>query len=764
MTILLYVLHEHSYDRWQANAGRIFQVTGTLKMGNAAFHTERLSYATGPIVRQSDGNVEAFIRAFPESRPVNLSNPGRPGLAFTEKNNWLFADSNFFRVFSFRLLKGNAAAILQRPYTVVLTEQAARKYFGQTDPIGRTLRYNGLYNFEVTGVTANLPSNTGFDFDFVASMVSLPSMSEYQTITQGASVQGGSFRTWLLLKDAAAAAKVKRTIDRLAIVPGQPVEDRDAYTLTALSDVHLHSDFGDASNIRYLRFFPLVAGLVLLLALINYMSLATARAATRAKEVGVRKVMGAGRGRIAGQFYAESALNAVLAFALGTGLFLLIRVWFFGLLQLKIDPSFLFDPRVLAGSGALLLIVIGLAGSYPSLVLSAFRPVAVLYGKLSRRRGGERVRKVFIVFQFTISMILVSGSVIIVRELHYIRNTETGVDRDNIVMVPYSDKLRHYAAFKREVEALPSIAGAATANYPLYGGLDAWSVKRPDGDKPTQLYLLNVDQDYIRLLGLRWKEEPADRQTIGDGQHILLNEKATENLGFDGNARGQRLAVGNEKLLVAGVLTDFNFTSLRSAIGPLGIFIANDTAAGWEGRRGGCLLAKIKAQANLPATLEAVRNLYRKYDPQTAFSFDFADEAFDRQYKAEDRLAGLMGLFTGITIIIACLGLFALATFSARQRLKEIGIRKALGASTASIGSLLSRDFLRPVLLAVLIASPVSWWLMSRWLEDFAYRTPVSGWLFAAAGGGLLAIALATVLIRCVQAARTNPVEHLRVE
>lgn len=764
MTVLLYVLHEHSYDRWQANAKRIFSITGTLRFGDARFNTERLSYAAGPLIRQSDGNVEAFLRAFPVDKPVNMQNPAIPGVIFTEKKNFLFADSNFFRFFSFHLVKGSPAGALRRPYTVVLTERAARKYFGSTDVIGKTLRMNGLYTFEVTGVAADLPSNTGFTFDFVASLTSMPSIAEYKGVQDGAAMQGGAFRTWLLLKDASAAGRVAQTLDRLSIVPGQPREDRDVYTLTGIGELHLRNNFGDSSNTRYLQFFPLAAGLVLLLALINYMSLATARAAARAKEVGVRKVMGAGRRRIAGQFFTESTVHAVIAFALGSLLFVLVRPAFFGLLQMRIEPSFLLNPLVLAFFSGLLLVVILLAGGYPSLVLSAFKPVAVLYGKFSRRRGGERVRKGFIVLQFAISMSLVLCSVIVGKELHYLRNADTGVDRDNVIMIPFGDKMQHYTSFKREVEALPGIAGAATAHYPMYGGFDAWPVQRPGMDKAMQLFTMNVDDHFIPLLGLQWKEQPADMTVIRDGRHFLLNEKAVEGLGLTGEPIGQTLDIGNEKKGIAGVLKDFNFVSLRTGIRALGIFVTPDTASAWGQGINGWLFGKIKAHAPVPATVEAIRRIYARYDKQTAFEFDFMDEAFDRQYKAEDRLAALFGIFTGITIFIACLGLFALATFSAQQRVKEIGIRKVLGASPASIGGLLSRDFLRPVLLAVVVACPLSWWLMNKWLEDFAYRTELSWWIFPLAGMGLLGIALATVLFRSLRAAGVNPVESLRSE
>jgi putative ABC transport system permease protein len=452
MTILLYTLHEHSFDRFHKNADRIFSITATLSFGNSSFNTLALSYATGPLAKTADGHVDGYLRTAGPFQSVNLQTQT---VQFTEKN-FLFADSNFFQFFSFQLLRGAPSAVLQRPYTVVLSASTAKKYFGNSDPIGQLIRYNDNYTFEVTGVAANPPSNSSLSYDFVASMSSMRAMKESEGAFHSQMVQGGTFRTWLLLKSADASTAVSQTLARLSHRPGDK-GPADIYTLTALPDTHLHNNFDDTSNTRYLTIFPLVAVLILLLALVNYMSLATARATIRAKEVGVRKVMGAGRGRIAGQFYTESAVYAILSFAAGGMLFLLLRPCFFNLLQLPVDTSFLLAPKVLLCFAGLLFLVIAVAGSYPALVLSAFNPVAVLYGRLSRRRGSESIRKGFIVFQFTISMALVLCSIIIGKELYFFRHTDTGLSRDNVVMIPFGRHLPHYEAFKREVEALPGI-------------------------------------------------------------------------------------------------------------------------------------------------------------------------------------------------------------------------------------------------------------------------------------------------------------------
>lgn len=761
LTVMLYVLHEYSYDRWQARADRIYALAMTSKFGGNTYTMDRMSVDAGKFVQQADPQIESFLRVFPTFEPVNIKDPARPEQSYTESGNFAYADSNFFSFFSYRLKRGNGGHVLDRPYTMVITERAAKKYFSDADPVGRTLHV-GQTDFQVTGVAADPPSNTDLQYDFLASIPSMATMSDLKIFMTPRTVQGGAFRTWFLLKTGVRPERVVQNIDRLAVVPGQAVADRDVYSLIPLTGFHLNVNFSmDPTSIHYLRIFPLVAGLILLLALVNYMSLSTARAAARAREVGVRKVLGAGRNRIAGQFYVESAGFALLSFGLGVILFLIGRPYFLNLLHLSIDASFLLSPLVLVCCGGLLAVVILLAGSYPSLVLSAFRPVAVLYGRLSRQRSGERVRKGFIVFQFTISMSLVLCSWIIQKELYHIRHMDTGVDRDNVVMIPFG-QMEHYSAFKNEIAAIPGIAKVAGSHYGLYGGYDGWAVQSPAGGKPVEVSELSVDNAFIQTMGLQWVVKPADSTLLTGHGRLFINQAAVAKLDIQSDPVGQRLKFGTSDIVISGVLKDFVFTDMRKKIGPLFLMVSSDSQ--WIAQQGGCLLAKINAHTNIPTTIDAIRRVYRHYDRQTAFQFNFLDEVFDNLYKAEDRLAGLFGVFTVITIVIACLGLFALATFSAQQRVREIGIRKVLGASVASIGVLLSRDFLRPVLLAVFIACPLSWWAMSRWLEDFAYRTPLSWWVFVISGLGLLLVALGTVLVRSLRAGRANPVDNLRSE
>jgi putative ABC transport system permease protein len=772
MTVLLYILHEHSYDRWHANSRRIFITYTRTAYGSSSWDDPDLSCQVGPAGKAASPAIESFVRIRQAFDGVDLQNPLTPEIRFRENARFIYADSNLFQFFSFRLLRGNANAVLDRPYTVVLTQSAAKKYFGNADPVGKTLTLDKQYVLEVTGIAADMPSNTSLVFDMVTSLATMRAMERLRPYLEDQQLESGTFRTWLLLRHLSDTARVARDLSRQSLAAAgiykksnSPYGEMESHQfwLSPLTDYHLN--FFAVEHPPYLTIFTWVAALILLLALVNYMSLATARSTMRAREVGVRKAIGAGRGKIAGQFYTESAVFAVIAFSAGALLFLCCLPLFCNLMQLPIDASFLVSPPVITAFGALLLLVILISGSYPSVLLSSFRPAMVLYGRLSRYRNGEQIRKGFLVFQFTLSMALTTCAFVIGKELYYFRHTDTGVDRENIVMFPFAGTMEHYPSYLGEVAAIPGVRQAATARYKLYAGTAlARMIQLPGKAAPDELMYLIADTNFISILGLKWKEKPDPASGWWDRSHLVINEAATDAWHLSGRVSGSHVKSGENNVTLAGVLRDFNFFSLHTAVAPFGIQVTRNVEDEWSDGIDGVLYVKIGPRVNIPALVEAVRRVYTRYDARTPFEFTFLDDQFDSQYKAEDRLAGLMDIFTAITIVISCLGLFALATFASEQRLKEIGIRKVLGASSASISSLLSRDFLRPILLSILIASPLAWWIMHRWIQNFAYRASISWWIFPAAGGGLLLIAQLTVLIRTVKAARANPTVNLRSE
>jgi putative ABC transport system permease protein len=496
--------------------------------------------------------------------------------------------------------------------------------------------------------------------------------------------------------------------------------------------------------------------------LFNYMSLSTARATLRAKEVGVRKVSGASRKTIAIQFYIESALFTCISFIIGYLLCYAFKPWFLSVLDLKVDNSFLYSPVVLCSLVFLLLLTILIAGSYPSLVLSAFKPVATLKGKFSKRIGGSVTRKIFTTLQFTISVALIICGLIINKQLYFFRHTDIGINKDNIIMVPVGNSFgNNYPAFKQDVRSIAGVSGVATSHYALFKGYDMFFYSgKTKNDKGVNLASLVVDKDFITTMGLQLKYPSVMTTDFSGKNKILINEVAAEQLHLPIDPVGSKLESGDK---VVGEFKNFNFASLQSAILPLGLSIVADSSHYFKTH--GCVLfAKINAHTNLPTLINTIKNRYYRYEKNTPFNYSFADDTFNEQFKAEDRLAAIFSVFTYITVIMATLGLFGLAAFTIEQRTKEIGVRKILGASVLSINSLLSVDFLKLVLLAIVIASPAAWWAMNNWLQGFAYRISIQWWVFAVAALIAIITSIVTIGYHAFRAAIANPVNSLRSE
>ena len=763
MLIMLYVAHEHSYDRFHKNADRIFKPYGQMKINGNTFGIDQMSYASGPIIKQSLPVVEDYMRTVHYfSSVVLVSNPSFPERKFAEDKS-LFADSGFFNFFSFKLLSGQPSQVLSKPFSVVISEDMAKKYFGDENPVGKTLiiKTDSAYTYQVTGVAANCPSNSSIVYSFVASnsgFVTTKGASEYLRDQKFGS---GMFDVYLLLKHRSDTTALRGGLQSLSHDKDHNVQMK--FSLLQLADRHLNRSRDD-SNLKYLTIFPLIALLILLLALVNYMSLSTARATLRAKEIGVRKVSGASRKSVALQFYIESAVFSTVSFILGYILCYLFKPVFFNALQLKIDDTFLYSPLILFLLLGLLLLTILISGSYPSLVLSAFKPVITLKGKMGKQSGGVLIRKIFTTLQFSISVGLIICGIVIDRQLYFFRHTDTGVDRDNVIMISVGNAFKNYPAFNHDIRSLAGVSSVATSRYGMFSYYDMYGIPGKTKDETVMLPSMGVDQDFFRLLGLKWKYPPLSHDNLGKGNKVVLNELAVEKLHLPSNPVGNYISPDPKSAEVAGVVKNFTFGSLEDEIQPLGLWVLSDTAKFWK-TQGGCyLFAKIKAHTNLPTLIGAMQNIYKKYEADIPFDYTFMDDAFNARYKAEDRLASIFSIFTIITIILAVMGLFGLAAFTIEQRTKEIGIRKVLGASISSINGLLSKDFLKLVLLSILIASPVAWWVMHNWLQGFANRIHVQWWMFAGAGLLAVTVAIITVSYHAVKAAIANPVKSLRSE
>ena len=768
LLILLFVVHERTYDRFHAHANQIFRVYNRMRFGEQDIQTDRLSARFGPAVQEANAGVLDVVRiGSTQGRVVIKTSPDRK--FFEDK--FIMADPSFLRIFSFPLLDGSVATALTQPMTVLLTERMAERYFGREDPVGKTITFNNKLLFAVTGVLKNPPSNSTIQFDFVASLKSHPAVERLRegfikdddVALNSQYIQPGNFQTYFLLRSPTDTASIRRTLPALIKASGASTNG-NTYIIDPLTSVHLGMNFGDTANSRYITIFLCIAFLTLLLALINYMSLTTARATQRAREVGVRKVMGAARRELAGQFYSESILTVVIAFGLAIGLMQILRPLFYRLLQLNIDSSFVYSPMFGLATVALLTGCVLIGGSYPALLLSSFNPANVLKGHLAPGKGGPTVRRAFTVVQFSVSIGLIGCSLLIYQQVRHLQNRKLGLYKDRVMVVPLDASLTaHYSPFKHDLRQVPGVERVAAASSILYKeGGSIYFTQSPATQKDISIHVLSVDDQFAETLQIPWKNKPTPTQ-LASPNTVVLNEIAVRKMGFTNQPLGQKVTFGSDKSEVVGVMRNFYFTDINDSNEPLALFVAKDTASTMASN-GGSLYIRIQPGADLSQTVSRIEKRYQQLNAEKPFEYYFLDQTFNTIYKSEARLATLFGTFTVFALFIACLGLFGLAAFMAEQRTKEIGVRKVLGASAASLVKLLSLDFLKLISIAVIIATPVAWYAMNRWLQDFSYRISIAWWVFALAGGLALGIALLTISFQSVKAALANPVKSLRSE
>ena len=765
LLIVLYVQHELSYDRFHEDANRIFRIA---RIDDNA--QTRTPHPMAQALVMDFSEVESAVSLTPLWGP-GLTRPTysvRHGDVRFEEREILVVDSTFFDVFSFPVIAGDGPAALREPGQILLTVSAAQRYFGDEDPIGQTLRFNDAMDVTVGAVLADVPDAAHFHFDFLLSYVSLKQLW-----------QGSSFFEWedfghynyVRLADGAAATAVEDRIpswlpryldlseDQLADLESGSV----ALRLQPLTDIHLHShlrwELEPNGHITTVYVLIAAAFLILLLACINFMNLATARSAQRAREVGVRKALGAHRGQLAGQFLGESVLFSSIAVLGALVLVQLALPSFNDLTGLSLALPALVGLPFVAGLMALALGVGLVAGLYPALVLSGFQPARVLKGDAVVRAGGV-FRRGLVVFQFTVTIVLLVGAFVIAEQLDYLRSAPLGFDAEHLVVLPIpDDSMREQVdAVKEELRRDPSVLRvAATSNVPG-GSFNQNSLRGPDG-REVPVAELRVDYDFLETLGVELTEGRAFARAFpaDAGETFLLNEAAVRR--FDVDPVGEEVAWLDDDTTytgpVVGVVRDFHHASLHDAVGPMALQVMPDEF--------NHLLVKVRPD-DWPRTLVHLEQTWTSFAPSRTFDYSFLDANLDQLYAAEARTGTLIGLFSALAVFIACLGLFGLATHAAERRRKEIGVRKVLGASATSVAVLLTRDFLVLVGLAMLLAAPVAYVAAERWLEAFALRIDLGPELFLLAGGLALAIALLTVGAQALRAATADPVKSLRYE
>jgi putative ABC transport system permease protein len=783
LLIFEYVAHERSYDNFHEHADRIFRVQESdYQNGRFEVQWATTSPAVGPALKKDFPEVESFCRLY--QLELLISNDAA-NAKFWESKSYI-ADPAVLTILHLPLVKGNPATALQGVNKIVISEDMARKYFGSEDVVGKVLtaRNGGKPRpLEVTGVFENYPPNSHLVLDM---LISYPTL--HQTFGAGDATHDPTETTWtwndfytyvLLKKDADPAAfekKLRPFIDRhYNSLPGNKANN-DFNTLQpfAITDIHLYSHYGEEAEANgdgsSVSFLFLIAFFIAAIAWINYINLATARSLERAREVGVRKVLGALRTDLIGQFLVESLLLNGLALVLALIIAWVASPLFNQFTGRSISTAFLLPATYWEIFGALFLTGTFLSGIYPAFVLSRYHPVAVLKGLFKNTSGGQFLRKGLIVGQFAASILLIAGTIIVYNQVHYMRSRTLGVNIDQTVVLNGTNSMKDstfntiFPAFKQAVLKIKDVKGIAGSTN-VMGQEITWSTvwRRLGTASKTNYTLLHlgIDYDFIGNYGLRLiAGRGFSRDFPSDKRAVLLNESAIRELGYakPADAVGGLLygdQSGIDTVHVIGVVADYHHQGLQKAIQPLAILLRTSNP--------GYFSIKINA-GNTPQTVAALKKAWDTYFPADPFHYFFLDEFFDHQYAENERFGAVFGLFAGLAIFIACLGLLGLSAYNVIQRTKEIGIRKVLGAPTNHLLFILSRDFLLLVGFAFLIAVPITWWAMDKWLQEFAYRIHIGWWIFAIAGVLAFSIALLTVGLQALKATLANPVKSLRTE
>jgi putative ABC transport system permease protein len=754
LLIMLWLQDELQMDRFHANDKRLFRV-----MENQHYAGSINTYNSTPGIL-----AENIVKEIPEIQMASqLLWEEQP--LFTvgdkfDKEKGRYVQKDFLRMFSYKLLKGDPATVLDRPDGIVISKKLADKYFKGEDPVGKIIRVDSKDNVQVTGILDEIPEYSSLKFDF------LMSYHRWWKDNQWAHEWGNNGpRCYVLLAPNVDVNRVNAKIKNY--IKTKNKDSNVELFLQNHGESYLYGKWEagkqNGGGIEYVRIFSIVAIVILLIACINFMNLATARSLKRAREIGVRKVVGAFKGQLMGQFIGESLFVAFLALVVSIILALLVLPTFNTLTDKHLSLDFT-DWKFI-GLVLLLTLVTGLiSGSYPALFMSSLNPIVVLKGTLKFRSGAAFFRKALVVFQFALSIVLILGMIIVYRQIDYIHNKNLGFSRENLLYMPLEGELnKTYPVFKQELLRQPGIKFVTSSgNSPLEVGSSTMGVNWPGKDTTKQLLFSNnnVTYDYIKTMGIELLAGRDISPDYGlDSMNYLINEAAAKQIGYK-DPVGKELTMWGDKGQVIGLMKDYHHNSLKVPIEPLILRLHKHNQ--WGGYWGNVIIRTEPGKTE--QAIASMEKIYKQFNPGFPFRYYFADTEFAKNYKAEHTVSNLSRYFAFLAIFISCLGLFGLVTFTAEQRTKEIGIRKVLGASVPGIVQMLSKDFIVLVLIASVIAFPVAWWALHNWLQDYAYRVSIGWWAFVVAGLAAIAIALVTVSFQAIKAAMSNPVKSLRSE
>jgi putative ABC transport system permease protein len=772
LLIVLYVVDELSYDKYNKNADRIYRLDADIYFNNTS-----AIFAVAP-----DPLAPTLKRDFPEiEEAVRINNQTdilvKKDNQNVQDHNAAFADSTFFKVFTIPMIYGNPETALKEPNSIVIDETTAKKYFNSTDVLGKTLVVDNTNYCKITGVIKDIPKQSHFHFHFIRP----------KTKNVNDSWLSNNTFNYVMVRPGVTQEKLQKDVDAtINNYLGKELEsalhaslkdlgnkgNHFIYHATPLTDIHLHSnksyEIEANGDITYVYIFSVIAIFILLIACVNFMNLSTARSANRAKEVGIRKVAGSLRTHLITQFLTETVLLSFFSLLLAILIAALLLPLFNQLAVKDMSVTKLFSTWLFPVMIGLVFVVGFLAGSYPAFYLSSFQPIDVLKGKIAKGFKSSWLRSGLVVFQFTISIMLIIGTIVIYNQLDYIRSRKIGYNRDQVFVLLnawYLDKQIH--TFRNELLNIPGITNATiSGDLPTGTSFDNEGWFRDATMNATKAVVLTnfyVDENYIPTMGMQMAQgRNFSKDFPSDSLGVILNEAAVKILGFKDpfketlyrpnfSSGGVNGSLGYH---VVGVVKDFNFSSMHSNVGPLII---------QESENWGAIAVRINSK-NISSVINSIQTKWKSMTSGQPFNYTFMDADFNKIYTAEQQTGKLFITFAVFAIFIGCLGLFGLVTYAAEQRTKEIGVRKVLGASVGGIVAMLSKDFAKLVLIASVIAFPVAWWAMHKWLQSFAYRINISWWIFIVAGAAAILIALITVSLQAIKAAIANPVKSLRTE
>ncbi|BAU54391.1 ABC transporter permease [Mucilaginibacter gotjawali] len=762
--IALWVQNELSFDKFQPDAKNIYRIKVRLSISKTETWVWEMSqYILGDFAQRQIPEIADITRLKSHYGDLNMHYGDQ---IITEKKS-AYVDDHWFKMFHYDVVDGSIDGFVKNPFSLILTESTAKKYFGDREAVGKILRLDTV-NYQVQAVVKDNPANSSFQYNLlmpVAAQLSDPKQKKN-------ALEWGNYNylTFLKLKPGASSAKVAAKIKSIVHANKKGDKGTQKFELISLPDIHFENDLQSSSilhgNRTIVNVFMVLGALLLITACINYVNLTTARASLRSKEISVRKIVGADRLHLFGQFMSESLLVSFLALVLALLLVQVAMPWFKAFTDKPFESPFT-SPVILLILGLTLLISFLLNGLYPAVLLSSFQPLNVFRGKAVLNFKDIALRRVLVVAQFTISVVLIVGTLVIYGQLRFMQTMDPGYNRSQVFSFSFPYWTIPHFDFKKSDELLKTIKQQlkeqnATSNVSMAGsglvdfgnasagGFD-WAGRPKDFD--PSFAPLSADVDFQNLMQVRIKEGRWFRDDIADKKNVLLNETAVKLTGLREPVIGQRFIHQGDTGVIVGVVKDFHYKSLHDKIGPM--VISDNPGEGFYIRT---------TRGNTAAAIAAAGKIWQQYFPNTPFVYDFLDETYNNLYKQEQQSSVLVTLFALIAIFISALGLLGLAAFAAEQKVKEIGIRKVLGASMQHIVRLLSVDFIKMVCIASIIAFPLAWWAMNKWLQGFAYRIALSWWIFLGAAAIALLIALITVSFQAVKAAIANPVKSLRSE